>query len=108
MIAPDLLGFGRSDKPTDEAVYTVSFHRGMLSAFVQALDLSNVVLVCQDWGGLLGLPVAAENEDRFARLVIMNTGLPTGEETPTAGFMAWRNAASNQTPRRGKSFIHID
>jgi haloalkane dehalogenase len=57
---------------------------------VEALDLKNITLVCQDWGGLIGLPVAAELDSRFARLVIMNTGLPTGEEPMTEGFMQWR------------------
>ncbi len=94
VVVPDLIGFGRSDKPASREDYTYKMHHDTLTAFVKALDLRRVTLVCQDWGGLLGLPVAAENEERFARLVIMNTGLPTGEETPTAGFMAWRTAAS--------------
>lgn len=94
VICPDLIGFGRSDKPADRNDYTYKMHHDTLTNFVKALDLKRVTIVVQDWGGLLGLPVAAENEDRFARLVIMNTGMPTGEETPTAGFMAWRNAAS--------------
>ncbi len=94
VICPDLIGFGRSDKPADRNDYTYKMHHDALTNFVKALDLRRITVVVQDWGGLLGLPVAAENDDRFIRLVIMNTGLPTGEETPTAGFMAWRNAAA--------------
>ncbi len=94
VVVPDLIGFGRSDKPSKKDDYTYKLHYDALTNFVKALDLKRATLVCQDWGGLLGLPVAAHNADRFARLVIMNTGLPTGEEKPTAGFIAWRTAAS--------------
>jgi len=95
-IAPDLIGFGRSDKPASMDDYTYEFHYAQVEGFVKALDLKRITLICQDWGGLLGLPVAANNPDRFARLVIMNTGLPTGENT-TPGFMAWRKAAEKMT-----------
>jgi len=78
VVAPDFVGFGRSDKYTDPESYTYEGFYDQLEAFVEALDLDAVTLVCQDWGGLLGLPVAANNPDRFARLVPMNTGLPTG------------------------------
>lgn len=94
VIAPDLIGFGRSDKPTERSAYTYGMHYASVAGFVEKLDLRGITLVCQDWGGLLGLPVAMDMPDRFARLVIMNTGLPTGDEPPTPGFMAWRNAAS--------------
>ena len=94
VVAPDLIGFGRSDKPDDRAFYTYGMHRKALEGFIEALDLRGATLVCQDWGGLLGLPLALERPDRFGRLVIMNTGLPTGDEPPTPGFMAWRNAAA--------------
>ena len=89
VVAPDLLGFGRSDKPLDEAVYTFGFHRGMLHAFVEALDLRNVVLVCQDWGGILGLTLPPDMPGRFTRLLVMNTAIPVGEPV-SEGFDNWR------------------
>lgn len=93
VIAPDLFGFGRSDKPANKEDFTYKLNLDGLESLVNQLDLTNITLVCQDWGGLLGLPLAMRNSDRFARLVIMNTGCPTGEETPTKGFLAWRAAA---------------
>ncbi len=76
VIAPDLIGFGKSDKPTARSDYTYQAHVDWLTQFIQKLDLSNITLVCQDWGGLLGLRVAGFHSERFARLVIANTGLP--------------------------------
>lgn len=89
VIAPDLLGFGRSDKPSDETIYTFDFHRGMLRALIQALDLQNVVLVCQDWGGILGLTIPHAMPERFTRLLVMNTTIPVGEPV-SDGFDRWR------------------
>ena len=97
VIVPDLIGFGRSDKPEDRAAYTYEMHNKTMRAFIAALDLERITLVCQDWGGLIGLPIAADMPERFARLVIMNTGLPTGEQPPSEAFMAWRTAASKMT-----------
>lgn len=88
-VAVDMFGFGRSDKPTDDNVYTYHFHRNALLAFVERLDLKNVCLVVQDWGGLLGLTLPMEAPHRYSRLIVMNTGLPVGEEAP-AGFAMWR------------------
>ena len=95
VIAPDLLGFGRSDKPTDDAVYTFNFHREYLLAFLRALDLRGVTLVCQDWGGLLGLTLPVDEPERFSRLIVMNTAIATGVN-PGPGFEAWKafNAAN--------------
>lgn len=93
VITPDLLGFGRSDKPANQQDFTYALNLNALESLITQLDLNRITLVCQDWGGLLGLPVAMRNQDRFARLVVMNTGCPTGEETPTDGFLAWRSAA---------------
>lgn len=90
VIAPDLLGFGRSDKPVDEAVYTFGFHRRMLCALIEALDLNNVVLVCQDWGGILGLTIPPDMPQRFSRLLVMNTTIPIGEPV-SEGFDRWRS-----------------
>jgi haloalkane dehalogenase len=89
-IAPDLIGFGRSDKPIDRAVHTYKFHVDTIALLVASLGLKNCTLFGQDWGGLIGLRVVAENPDRFARVVISNTGLPTGEEPITPAFMAWK------------------
>ena len=81
VVVPDLVGFGRSDKWTDREAYTYDAMYETVENFVTELNLQNVTLVCQDWGGLLGLPVAANNPERFARLVPMNTGLPDGSQT---------------------------
>ena len=89
VIAVDMFGFGRSDKPMDDEVYTYHFHRNALLAFVEKLDLKNVCLVCQDWGGLLGLTLPMEAPERYSRLLVMNTGLPAGEEAGE-GFASWR------------------
>ena len=80
VVAPDFIGCGRSDKYEDREAYTVEMHYDALRTFVAELDLTNVTLICQDWGGLLGLSLAAERPERFARLVPMNTGLPDGTQ----------------------------
>jgi haloalkane dehalogenase len=97
VVAPDLFGFGRSDKPSDEAVYTFDFHRGSLRALIEALDLRGVCLVVQDWGGLLGLTLPMVMPERITRLFIMNTTLACGDEPLPSGFLAWRDWA-NQHP----------
>lgn len=89
VVAPDFLGFGRSDKPVDDALYTFSFHRGMLMRFIEALHLERVTLVVQDWGGLLGLTLPMEYPERIERLIVMNTGLGVGR-SPGPGFDAWK------------------
>jgi haloalkane dehalogenase len=89
-VAPDLIGFGRSDKPAAREDYTYQRHMDWLTAFVDALDLRDITLVCQDWGGLLGLRLAAEQEARFARIVAANTFLPTGDHKPADAFFAWQ------------------
>jgi len=91
VVAPDLFGFGKSDKFTERAEYSYKMHRDALLGFLDALGLEAITLVCQDWGGLLGLQLAGQFPDRFARLVIMNTALPTGEEQVGPGFLAWRD-----------------
>ena len=90
VLAPDLIGFGKSDKFTERGDYSYRMHRDTVLAFMDALRLERITLVCQDWGGLLGLQLAGQLPDRFARLVIMNTALPTGEEEVGPGFLAWR------------------
>lgn len=89
-IAPDLIGFGRSDKPADTAIHTYKFHVDAIAALVDALDLKNYTFFGQDWGGLIGLRVVTENDKRFARIVISNTGLPTGDEQITPAFLLWK------------------
>ena len=93
VIAMDFIGFGRSDKYAEPAAYSFDMHFNTVVSLIEQLDLSGLTAVVQDWGGLIGLPVAASLPDRFARLVIMNTGLPTGDGPPTEGFMRWRNYA---------------
>lgn len=90
VIAPDLIGFGKSDKYTEAREYSFQMHRDALVAFIEALDLQEITVVVQDWGGLLGLRIAAEIPHRFARLVILNTFLPTGESRPSPAFTLWR------------------
>jgi pimeloyl-ACP methyl ester carboxylesterase len=96
VVAPDLLGFGRSDKPVAESVYSFEFHRGMLQALVEHLDLRDVRLVCQDWGGLLGLTLPPAMPGRFSDLLVMNTALATGDIPLGEGFLAWRAYARSQ------------
>ena len=97
VVAPDLLGFGKSDKPADDAAYTFTFHREMLCQLVQRLDLRNIVLVVQDWGGLLGLTLPMQAPQRYAGLLIMNTAFATGDQPLGQGFLDWR-AFSNKNP----------
>jgi len=89
VVAPDLFGFGRSDKPVDDAVYTFNFHRSMLMRFIEKRDLQRVTLVVQDWGGLLGLTLPMAYPERIDRLLVMNTGLGIGR-SPGPGFDAWK------------------
>lgn len=89
-IAPDLIGFGRSDKLAEKSDYSYQKHVDWIAAFVTQLDLRNITLFCQDWGGLIGLRVAAENPNRFSRIVAANTGLPIGNIKMPEAFMQWR------------------
>ncbi|HET7204503.1 MAG TPA: haloalkane dehalogenase [Steroidobacteraceae bacterium] len=89
VVAPDLLGFGRSDKPVDDSVYGFTFHRNLLLRFFERLQLERVTLVVQDWGGLLGLTLPQEFPQRIDRLLVMNTGLGVGR-SPGPGFDAWK------------------
>jgi haloalkane dehalogenase len=89
-VAPDLVGFGRSDKPEDQADYSYESHVRWMLAWFDAQDYRDVTLFCQDWGGLIGLRLAAARPDRFARIVVSNSFLPTGEGTPSAAFLQWQ------------------
>ena len=90
VIAPDLIGFGRSDKPKKDAAHTFSWHRQVLLEFVERLDVDDVVLVVQDWGGLLGLTLPLAAPGRYRGLLAMNTALATGDAPLSPGFIAWR------------------
>ncbi|MGH2829420.1 MAG: haloalkane dehalogenase, partial [Actinomycetota bacterium] len=96
-IAPDLAGFGRSDKPARRDDYTYQRHVDWMRAVIESLDLQNITLVCQDWGGLIGLRLVAEHPDRFARVVAANTFLPTGDTPLGDAFHRWREY-SQTTP----------
>lgn len=97
VIAPDLIGFGKSDKFTEASKYTYAMHVESIRTLIENLDLKNITLVCQDWGGLIGLRVAAENPDRFSRIVAANTFLPTGDEKVPKAFKIWL-AVSQTSP----------
>ncbi|MBB6520208.1 haloalkane dehalogenase [Pseudoteredinibacter isoporae] len=90
VIAPDLPGFGRSDKPSKRSDYTYQRHVNWMQSALDQLDINNITLVCQDWGGLIGLRLLAENSDRFVRAVAANTMLPTGDHDPGQAFLDWR------------------
>ncbi len=90
VIAPDLIGFGKSDKPKKERLHSFSWHRQVLLEFIERLDLRNVVLVVQDWGGLLGLTLPQAASWRYQGLLVMNTLLATGDAPLSPGFLAWR------------------
>lgn len=94
VVAPDFFGFGRSDKPVDDAVYSFDFHRESLLQFIEHHDLREITLVVQDWGGLLGLTVPVDMPERITGLLVMNTAIGTGTE-PTEGFIAWRDYVAN-------------
>lgn len=103
-VAPDFFGFGRSDKPASRDDYSYQFHVETLWEFVQALDLQGITLVGQDWGGLIGLRVAAEHPERFARIVAANTFLPTGDRPPGEAFLRWQRF-SQEAPELPIGFI---
>lgn len=92
-IAPDLVGFGRSDKPARREDYTYQRHVDWMQRLIETLNLRHITLVCQDWGGLIGLRLAAESEGRFARIVAANTFLPTGDIPPGKAFLRWQRAS---------------
>ncbi len=96
VIAPDLIGFGKSDKPKKEAAHSFGFHRQILLELVQRLDLQRIILVVQDWGGLLGLTLPMAMPQRFKGLLVMNTTLATGDSPLTPGFLAWREMCAKQ------------
>jgi pimeloyl-ACP methyl ester carboxylesterase len=95
VVVPDWLGFGRSDKPVDDSIYTFDFHRNMMLALIDRLDLKNITLVMQDWGGILGLTLPMEMAGRFSRLIVMNTAIPVGDSLG-AGFQGWKDYVASR------------
>lgn len=91
VLAPDLVGFGRSDKPAHRADYTYQRHVDWMTDWLRRVDLTGVTLVCQDWGGLIGLRLVADMPERFARVVVANTALPTGDKPMGDAFRSWRD-----------------
>jgi len=89
-VAPDLVGFGRSDKLSDRKEFTYQRNVDWMQAWLDRMGLEKITLVCQDWGGLIGLRLVANHPDRFSRVVAANTGLPTGETRITDAFLKWR------------------
>ncbi|MFX0047320.1 MAG: haloalkane dehalogenase [Candidatus Hermodarchaeota archaeon] len=96
-LAPDLVGFGRSDKPTEKSDHTYHKHVDWITKWVSLLDLQNITLFCQDWGSLIGLRVAIENQERFSRIMLSNGGLPSGEQRISNAFLKWREFSRNAT-----------
>ena len=90
VVAVDLVGFGRSDKPAEKSDYTYARHVAWMQNWFDAINVSDVTLVCQDWGGLIGLRLVAANAEKFARVVTANTMLPTGDHDPGESFLAWK------------------
>lgn len=89
-VAPDLIGFGRSSKPTEQESYSYDAHIGWMSSFMSSVDMDRICLFAQDWGGLIGLRIVPLFESRFVGIAISNTGLPTGEQKPTKAFLDWQ------------------
>lgn len=89
VLAPDLIGFGKSDKPTEQSDYTYQKHIDWTKTFIQKLDLNGITLFCQDWGGLIGLRLAAEMDERFDRIMASNTALPIGNVEMPESFLQW-------------------
>ncbi|WP_048441964.1 tRNA adenosine(34) deaminase TadA [Caenimonas sp. SL110] len=97
VVAPDLIGFGKSDKPKKDSAHTFSWHRQVLLEFIERLDLKNIVLAVQDWGGILGLTLPMEGPQRYLGLLVMNTTFATGDTPLSPGFLAWRTMCA-KTP----------
>lgn len=97
VIAPDLVGFGRSDKPSRQSDYTYQRHLDWMQSVIDQLKLNKMTLVCQDWGGLIGLRLVSNQPDRFKRVIAANTGLPTGDHPMPKAFLDWRDYSQTTT-----------
>ena len=105
VVAPDLVGFGRSDKPAAGADYTYQRHVDWMTGLLTTLDLREATLFGQDWGGLIGLRMAAENEERFARIIAANTFLPTGDIPPGRAFLRWQRMSQEMPDFRAGDIV---
>lgn len=105
-VAPDLIGFGRSDKPTARTDYTYQRHVDWMADWVRQIDLQGITLVCQDWGGLIGLRLVAAMPERFARIVVANTALPTGDQPMSEAFKAWREYSQTVPDFNAGKIVH--
>ncbi len=109
VIAPDFFGFGRSDKPTEDTTYTYDFHRNSLLRLIERLDLKNITIVCQDWGGLLGLTLPLDIADRVGGVLAMNTILVTGEFPLPDTFTNWKQwTADHPDMDPGAAMLFLD
>jgi haloalkane dehalogenase len=106
VIAPDLIGFGRSDKPAERQAYTYAAHVAWMQAFLGQLALERITLFCQDWGGLIGLRLVAATPARFARVVAANTALPTGDQPMPEPFRKWREYSQRAAPFDAGLIVH--
>lgn len=106
VVAPDLIGFGRSDKPVLREDYSYQRHVDWMADWLAQMDLRNITLVCQDWGGLIGLRLVAQMPERFARLVIANTALPTGDHRLGEAFESWRDYSQNVETFNAGRIVH--
>jgi haloalkane dehalogenase len=97
VLAPDLPGFGKSDKPSERADYSYARHVAWMQDWLRAMDLQDIVLICQDWGGLIGMRLVADEPHRFARVVTANTMMPTGDHAAGEAFERWQKY-SQETP----------
>jgi haloalkane dehalogenase len=95
VLAPDLIGFGKSDKPADQSDYSFQHHVDWIETWLLDLDLRDITLFGQDWGGMIGLRLVASHPDRFERVMVANTGLPTGDHSTTDAFLRWQSYAAN-------------
>lgn len=105
VVAIDLVGFGRSDKPTRREDYTYQSHVDWTWSAIDAIGLTAITLVCQDWGGLIGLRLVGEHPERFARVVAANTMLPTGDHHPGEAFLAWQRYSQETPDFRGGRIV---
>jgi len=106
VLAPDLIGFGRSDKLADKADYSYEKHVAWMSDWLTALDLKHITLFCQDWGGLIGLRLVAAFPERFARVIVANTGLPTGSGMGE-GFKRWLEISQSMPQFPAGAFVNM-
>ena len=106
VVAPDLIGFGRSDKPIERSAYSYAAHVAWMQAFVGLLALDQITLFCQDWGGLIGLRLVAASPGRYTRVVASNTGLPTGDQPMPEAFLKWRDYSQNVPVFDAGTIVH--